>query len=151
VQTSAPAPSATEPGRIGALYVQRNPDKLQGVLTALAAAPPAEKSRQVRQTRTNEVSIGGDVTRRDAGSSRGCDHRQCFNPTSSSSAGKRTITSHTSARYRAEVCEQFSEKELSTLTFRVMGIHAWNRANVAFRTTPGAYDKAFGLDKAGLV
>ena len=50
----------------------------------------------------------------------------------------------------AEVREQFSEKELSTLTFRVMGINAWNRANVAFRTTPGAYDKAFGLDKAGL-
>jgi AhpD family alkylhydroperoxidase len=50
----------------------------------------------------------------------------------------------------AEVREQFSEKELSTLTFRVMGINAWNRANVAFRTTPGAHDKTFGLDKAGL-
>jgi AhpD family alkylhydroperoxidase len=50
----------------------------------------------------------------------------------------------------AEAREQFSEKELSTLTFRVMGINAWNRANVAFRTTPGAHDKAFGLDKAGL-
>jgi len=50
----------------------------------------------------------------------------------------------------AEVREQFSEKELSTLTFRVMGINAWNRANVAFRTTPGAQDKAFGLDKAAL-
>jgi AhpD family alkylhydroperoxidase len=50
----------------------------------------------------------------------------------------------------AELREQFSEKELSTLTFRVMGINAWNRANVAFRSTPGAYDKAFGLDKAGL-
>ena len=35
VQTVALAPSATEPGRIGALYIQRNPDKLQGVLTAL--------------------------------------------------------------------------------------------------------------------
>lgn len=31
VQTVALAPSATEPGRIGALYVQRNPDKLQAV------------------------------------------------------------------------------------------------------------------------
>jgi hypothetical protein len=31
-----------------------------------------------------------------------------------------------------------------------MGINAWNRANVAFRTTPRARDKAFGLDKAGL-
>ena len=50
----------------------------------------------------------------------------------------------------AEVSEQFSEKELSTLVFRVMGINAWNRANVAFRTTPGTSDKAFGLDKAGL-
>ena len=50
----------------------------------------------------------------------------------------------------AEVREQFSEKELSTLIFRVMGINAWNRANVAVRNTPGAYDKAFGLDKAGL-
>lgn len=50
----------------------------------------------------------------------------------------------------AELRGQFSEKELSTLTFRVMGINAWNRLNVAFRTPPGAHDKAFGLDKAGL-
>jgi AhpD family alkylhydroperoxidase len=50
----------------------------------------------------------------------------------------------------AEMREQFSEKELSTLTFRVMGINAWNRVNVAFRTAPGVLDKAFGLDKAGL-
>lgn len=50
----------------------------------------------------------------------------------------------------ALVREQFSDKELSTLTFRVMGINAWNRVNVAFRTTPGIRDKAFGLDKAGL-
>lgn len=50
----------------------------------------------------------------------------------------------------SEVRAQFSEKELSTLTFRVMCINAWNRVNVAFRTTPGAQDKAFGLDKAGL-
>jgi RNA polymerase sigma-70 factor (ECF subfamily) len=35
VQTIALAPSATEPGRIGALYIQRNPDKLQSVLAAL--------------------------------------------------------------------------------------------------------------------
>lgn len=47
VQTIALAPSATEPGRIGALYIQRNPDKLQGVRAAL----------------------GGDVTMREAGSS----------------------------------------------------------------------------------
>ena len=48
LQTIALAPSATEPGRIGALYIQRNPDKLQGVLTALGR---------------------GDVTRQEAGSS----------------------------------------------------------------------------------
>ncbi len=50
----------------------------------------------------------------------------------------------------AEAREQFSEKELSTLIFRVIGINAWNRANVAVRTTPGVHDKVFGLDKAGL-
>jgi AhpD family alkylhydroperoxidase len=50
----------------------------------------------------------------------------------------------------AEACEQFSEKELSTLTFRVIGINSWNRANVAFPTMPGMLDKALGLDKAGL-
>jgi AhpD family alkylhydroperoxidase len=50
----------------------------------------------------------------------------------------------------AELREQFSEKELSTLIFRVAGINAWNRANVAVRSTPGLLDKAFGLDKAGL-
>lgn len=48
----------------------------------------------------------------------------------------------------ARVHEQFSEKGLSTLTLCVMSINAWNRANVAFRTTPGARDKDFGLDKA---
>jgi len=45
---------------------------------------------------------------------------------------------------------QFSEKELSDLTFAVMSINGWNRANVAFRPEPGAYDKAWGLDKAEL-
>lgn len=35
VQTIALAPSATEPGRVSALYIQRNPDKLRGVLAAL--------------------------------------------------------------------------------------------------------------------
>jgi RNA polymerase sigma-70 factor (ECF subfamily) len=37
VQTIALAPSATEPDRIGALYVQRNPDKLRGLVTRRAA------------------------------------------------------------------------------------------------------------------
>lgn len=45
---------------------------------------------------------------------------------------------------------QFSEKELSDLTFDVMAINAWNRINVAFKFVPGSYDKAFGLDKAHL-
>lgn len=45
---------------------------------------------------------------------------------------------------------QFSEKELSDLTFVVMSINGWNRANVAFRPVPGAHDKAWGLDKADL-
>ena len=51
----------------------------------------------------------------------------------------------------AEAREQFSDKELSTLIFRIMVINAWNRANVAVRTAPGTQDKAFGLDKAALV
>ncbi|QYD73484.1 carboxymuconolactone decarboxylase family protein [Paraburkholderia edwinii] len=45
---------------------------------------------------------------------------------------------------------QFSEKELSDLTYAVMAINGWNRANVAFRTVPGSSDKTFGLDKANL-
>jgi AhpD family alkylhydroperoxidase len=43
---------------------------------------------------------------------------------------------------------QLSEKEITDLTYHVMCINAWNRANVAFRTEPGAADTAFGLDKA---
>lgn len=50
----------------------------------------------------------------------------------------------------AQARDQFSEKELTTLVFRVMTINAWNRLNAAFRTAPGALDKAYGLDKAGL-
>ena len=45
---------------------------------------------------------------------------------------------------------QFSEKELSDLTFVATVINAWNRLNIAFRTEPGSADKAFGLDKANL-
>ena len=48
------------------------------------------------------------------------------------------------------VRSQLSEKELSDLTFDVMAISAWNRANIAFKTVPGSADKAFGLDKANL-
>ena len=49
-----------------------------------------------------------------------------------------------------QVREQFSEKEISDLTFIIMAINAWNRANVAFRTVPGSLDAAYGLDKAQL-
>lgn len=48
------------------------------------------------------------------------------------------------------VLTQFNEKELSDLTFAVMAINGWNRANVAFKTVPGSADRAFGLDKANL-
>ena len=50
----------------------------------------------------------------------------------------------------AQVREQFSEKELTELTYTVMAINAWNRINVAFTSVPGSADKAYGLDKAGL-
>lgn len=49
-----------------------------------------------------------------------------------------------------EVRGQFSEEELSDLTFLVVGINGWNRLNVAFRTPPGSADAAFGLEQAGL-
>lgn len=45
---------------------------------------------------------------------------------------------------------QLSEKEIVDLTYLVMAINAWNRANVAFHIPPGAWDKPFGLDKAKL-
>ncbi len=50
----------------------------------------------------------------------------------------------------SEASEHFSNSELAALTCQVMGINAWNRANVAFRTAPGKLDKLFGLDAAGL-
>jgi len=49
-----------------------------------------------------------------------------------------------------EAREQFSEEDLSQLTFRVAAINGWNRMNVAFRTMPGSKDKLLGLEKAGL-
>jgi len=45
---------------------------------------------------------------------------------------------------------QLSEKEITDLTYTIMGINGWNRINVAFRSEPGVLDKAYGLDKAGL-
>ena len=45
---------------------------------------------------------------------------------------------------------QFSEKELSDLSFAVMAINGWNRISIGFRVAPGSADAAYGLDKAGL-
>lgn len=45
---------------------------------------------------------------------------------------------------------QLSEKEVSDLTFVVIAINAWNRANIAFKYVPGTYDKEYGLEKAML-
>ena len=47
-----------------------------------------------------------------------------------------------------QVRTQLSEKEISDLTFAVMAINAWNRANVAFKSVPGSADVSYGLDKA---
>lgn len=45
---------------------------------------------------------------------------------------------------------QLSEKEITDVTYAIMAINAWNRINVAFKSEPGALDKALGLDKANL-
>lgn len=45
---------------------------------------------------------------------------------------------------------QLSEEEIVDLTYSVMTINAWNRANIAFQTVPGSADKAFVLTKANL-
>lgn len=45
---------------------------------------------------------------------------------------------------------QLSETEITDLTYSIMAINAWNRINVAFKSVPGALDKAWGLDKANL-
>ena len=50
----------------------------------------------------------------------------------------------------ASVRAQFSEKEISDLTFAIMSINAWNRVNVAFKSIPGSHDREYGLDKAHL-
>ena len=49
-------------------------------------------------------------------------------------------------RVRAE----YSEQELTELTFAIMVINGWNRLNVGFQSVPGSADKAYGLDKANL-
>ena len=53
------------------------------------------------------------------------------------------------AAYRAAL-EQFSESELSDLTFAIIAINGWNRLNAAFPQVPGSADSLYGLDKAGL-
>jgi AhpD family alkylhydroperoxidase len=39
----------------------------------------------------------------------------------------------------AEVCRQFSDKELADLTLAIIAINGWNRLAIAFRTPPGSY------------
>ncbi len=39
-----------------------------------------------------------------------------------------------------EARKEFSEEEMIDLTMAVVAINSWNRANIAFRTTPGTYE-----------
>lgn len=48
------------------------------------------------------------------------------------------------------VREQFSEKEISDLTFAIAAINAWNRLSISFRSVPGSADSVYGLTKADL-
>ena len=48
------------------------------------------------------------------------------------------------------VREQFSEKEITDLTYAVAVINSWNRLSVSFRKVPGSADAAYGLTRAGL-
>jgi AhpD family alkylhydroperoxidase len=50
----------------------------------------------------------------------------------------------------ADVREQFSEQDLSDLSFLIVAINGWNRLNVAFQALPGSSDELFGLTKANL-
>jgi AhpD family alkylhydroperoxidase len=45
---------------------------------------------------------------------------------------------------------QFSETQISELTFAIGVINMWNRLNISFRTVPGSADEMLGLTKAGL-
>ena len=49
-----------------------------------------------------------------------------------------------------KVGSQFSEAEISELTFAIGLINIWNRLNISFRTVPGSSDEMLGLTKAGL-
>jgi AhpD family alkylhydroperoxidase len=48
------------------------------------------------------------------------------------------------------VSAQFSDKELSDLSYLVVAINGWNRLSVPFHKVPGSADAAYGLTKAGL-
>jgi AhpD family alkylhydroperoxidase len=50
----------------------------------------------------------------------------------------------------AAVRTQFSETELSDLSFAVVAINGWNRISIGFQVAPGSADAAYGLDKANL-
>lgn len=50
----------------------------------------------------------------------------------------------------AVVREQFSEADLTGLTWRVAAINGWNRLNVGFGTAPGSKDKLSGLEASAL-
>lgn len=50
----------------------------------------------------------------------------------------------------SRVREEFSEKEITDLTFAIAAINAWNRLAIPFRATPGTADALYGLGKAGL-
>jgi AhpD family alkylhydroperoxidase len=54
-----------------------------------------------------------------------------------------TLTLVTDGHVPDEVYEQargqFSEEELVDLTLAITTVNAWNRVNIAFRTTPGGY------------
>lgn len=45
---------------------------------------------------------------------------------------------------------QFSETQISELTFAIGVINLWNRLNISFKTVPGSADEMLGLTKAGL-
>ena len=48
------------------------------------------------------------------------------------------------------VREHFKEAELAELGYAIVLINGWNRLAVGFAAQPGALDKVYGLDKAGL-
>lgn len=48
------------------------------------------------------------------------------------------------------VRSQFSDAEISELTFAVGVINMWNRLNISFKAVPGSLDQMLGLTKAGL-